>query len=285
MPDHSSPTPAALLKTATCLAENVPSEAFDAVRATLVYLARTDPPVTDESLREHAPCQLSPREAENVVIQLRSDGLVDGTTVREAALTRAFEAAALLVAQPRPPTNRLVATLPRADPALADLQMHSLLSETIELIQRAEDELVLMSPFLAEEAYDQLRPALRTAAGNGATLTLITRYLTYAEDKEWNREFVECVRNDSDLASSLRTYEYTDDETWTTFHAKIVIADGEQAYLGTANLTHRGLTDNLELGVLFRDDTAGRLADLITAMRQSSFLHEVVGSDDIFRRC
>lgn len=36
-------------------------------------------------------------------------------------------------------------------------------------------------------------------------------------------------------------------------HAKALIVDGERALIGSANLTHRALSDNLEVGVLIRD--------------------------------
>jgi phosphatidylserine/phosphatidylglycerophosphate/cardiolipin synthase-like enzyme len=43
-------------------------------------------------------------------------------------------------------------------------------------------------------------------------------------------------------------------------HAKVVIADGELALLSSANLTDRGLSDNIEVGLLVRDhETAGQL--------------------------
>ncbi|KWX10615.1 hypothetical protein TR74_02570, partial [Carbonactinospora thermoautotrophica] len=43
-------------------------------------------------------------------------------------------------------------------------------------------------------------------------------------------------------------------------HAKLVLADRHTALLGSANLTGRGLTHNLEVGVLLRGREAARLA-------------------------
>ncbi len=36
-------------------------------------------------------------------------------------------------------------------------------------------------------------------------------------------------------------------------HAKALVVDGRRALVGSANLTHRALAYNLELGVLVRD--------------------------------
>lgn len=45
-----------------------------------------------------------------------------------------------------------------------------------------------------------------------------------------------------------------------SLHAKVVVADGEVALLGSANLTDRALSDNIEVGVLSHDrGFAGRL--------------------------
>lgn len=45
-----------------------------------------------------------------------------------------------------------------------------------------------------------------------------------------------------------------------SLHAKIVVADGAVALMSSANLTDRGLSDNIEVGVLMADESfAGRL--------------------------
>lgn len=42
-------------------------------------------------------------------------------------------------------------------------------------------------------------------------------------------------------------------------HAKICIADGQSAYIGSANLTGPGLSDQIEMGLLVSGDAARRL--------------------------
>ncbi|MFD9465013.1 phospholipase D-like domain-containing protein [Streptomyces sp. NPDC060027] len=45
-------------------------------------------------------------------------------------------------------------------------------------------------------------------------------------------------------------------------HAKLIAADRHTAFLGSANLTDRALTDNIELGVVLRDPAVvGPLVD------------------------
>ncbi|SFG00705.1 PLD-like domain-containing protein [Halopelagius inordinatus] len=273
----------ALLETARIVAEAVPADALDGVRASLEYLHYADRAVRPDVLRDVAPCDLSMTEAENIVYQLAIEGILDDDHLNVEALRSAFVGARLLTAQTEPPENTIVATIPYDDPALDPGMFEPLHGNLLNLIRSADDDLVLMSPFLSERAYERLRPALHTATDNGASITLITRSLTYGET-EYNRGFARAVHDDARLAPHTTTYEYIDDETWTTFHAKIVIADGQCAYLGTANLTHTGLGDNLELGVIFRDNTASRITALVENLRQSEFFHEVTASSDSFRR-
>lgn len=275
--------PDALLETAHILARAVPADALDGVCASLEYLHHADREVSPDALRDVAPCDLSASDAEDIVFQLAVEGIMDETRLHVGALRESFVGARLVTAQDDPPENTVVATIPYDDSSLDPGMFEPLHGNLLELIRSAEDDLVLMSPFLSERAYERLRPALHTAADNGADITLITRYLTYGEE-DYNRQFVRVVRDDARLAPQTATYEYIDDDTWTTFHAKIVIADGVRAYLGTANLTHRGLGDNLELGVIFRDETTARLSSLISTLMQSSFLHKVqIGSDPFTR--
>jgi len=275
--------PNALLETARILARAVPADDLDGVRATLEYLHHADREVTPDALREMAPCRLSDTEAENIVFQLAVEGIMDETRLDVPALREAFIGASLMTARETPPENTVVATIPYDDRALDPEMFEPIHGNLLELIRSASDRLVLMSPFLSKRAYERLRPALHTAAANGATIVLITNALTYG-DNDYNCEFTQAVLTDDRLANTTTVYEYIDDETWMTFHAKIAIADGVRAYLGTANLTHRGLGDNLELGVIFRDDTVADFAKLVENLRQSEFFHKVVMDDDRFSR-
>lgn len=272
-----------LYETATILVESVPDGTYEGVRATLTYLHHAADSITPASLREHAPCDLTASDARNIVFELRTNGILTADTLDADAMRVVFTGAELLAMEPEIPSNTFVATLPEDDGSLADAQFAPLLSGTIELIQSTEEEVVLMSPFLSEEGFERLQGALRTASGNGATISLITNSLTYGDD-DYNRTFTRCLLDDPRLAPVTTCYEYIDRSTWTTFHAKIITVDGQRAYLGTANLTHRGLTENLELGVIFRDDTATRLDRLIRSLQRSQFLYEVFEAGDSFRR-
>lgn len=270
--------PDTLYETSQALAEEIPPDQFDAVRATLVYLHHAHRDVTPDTLQNHSPCEFSDRAAEVIVYRLRTEGILTDSEIDDNALGTVFSVARALATQDPRPENTVVATLPYDDRAFDEAELEALHENMLALIQSAEKELVLLSPFLSKRAYERLRPALHTAAGNGADLVVVTRYLTYGDDEEMadhNRAFADRMLDDAVLGRRTWCYEYRNRDTWTTFHAKLVLADDHTSYLGTANLTATGLGGNLELGVIFRDSTVGQLADIVQLLRDSNHLHRV----------
>jgi len=58
-------------------------------------------------------------------------------------------------------------------------------------------------------------------------------------------------------------------------HAKVLVIDGQRALIGSANLTHRALTSNLEAGILIRDPAvAGALEQHVRQLRSAGVLLE-----------
>jgi phosphatidylserine/phosphatidylglycerophosphate/cardiolipin synthase-like enzyme len=75
----------------------------------------------------------------------------------------------------------------------------------------------------------------------------------------------------SKCVSKIRDYAFrTEDADGTrrfeTFHAKIVLADGNAAYVGSANFLHRSRDLNLECGFLLDGDAVAPVAILIDAV-------------------
>ncbi len=57
------------------------------------------------------------------------------------------------------------------------------------------------------------------------------------------------------------------EEDWRhSLHAKVLIADGERAIIGSANLTDRGMDRNIELGVGIRGPTVGFLRSAVLTL-------------------
>ncbi len=68
---------------------------------------------------------------------------------------------------------------------------------------------------------------------------------------------------------SVLDYLLPAEDGYETFHAKVVIADGDQAYVGSANMT-RYARHSMELGVIVKGRPARAVAALVRAVERIS---------------
>ena len=66
-----------------------------------------------------------------------------------------------------------------------------------------------------------------------------------------------------------------EDERLLVLHAKVLVADGQHVYIGSANLTQPGLTGNLEMGILLHGDIAAKVASFWQYLVDIEFIVEV----------
>ena len=60
---------------------------------------------------------------------------------------------------------------------------------------------------------------------------------------------------------------FTDPSGWD-LHAKVLVADREAAIIGSANMSRRGMAENIEIGVLIRDRSCWKLAEMIDGLAE-----------------
>lgn len=274
---NSDTPPDVFHKTAQILADVAADRDIRVLIAAVRYLQERDGDVTRETLAEALPNPLQAREAVRLIRHLRNHQYI-GPNARISQTDRLHQLESLvtiLQSQKSAPETDVTATVPD-DNAINAAAFGNLLTDILEVIKQTESDLWLVSPFLSDVAFDRLKPALGTAAQRGAHIRLVTRYLTYGgDDGDHNRSFARTIAEHETLGPQTTLYEYVDTETWETFHAKIVLADKKAAYVGTANATGPGFLQNLEVGVIFRDETVADLNTLVTSLLQSAHLHEV----------
>lgn len=168
-----------------------------------------------------------------------------------------------------------VANVPRDEDLDLSLSLDGLTVAVLDLLRTAQDEVVILSPFFTPEVLDQLAPSLEAAAERGAAIRIITRSLTYGDEPTGNRQFLRRLLSDETVAARTHLYEYVDSEYDATIHAKLIMVDGERAYLGTANMTHRGLIENLELGIITQEPLTGELRSFVRELLDSEHIHSV----------
>ena len=212
-----------------------------------------------------------------LLYSLRESGVISSEGhVDEARLRDVTGAARALMDRGPKPKNTVVVNLPVGEHDEIGQSLGSLVVRLMELIGRAEKEIVILNPFFTSQVFGHIAGPLASATHRGVELTIITRSLTY-ESNNYNQEFVRRLNEELDEDAAMTLFEYIGpaEEGSATIHAKMTLVDDREAYLGTANLTHRGLRDNLEIGVIFQDDTVYHLSEFVGSLRGSKFLYEV----------
>lgn len=127
------------------------------------------------------------------------------------------------------------------------------------LMAQARNHVVISAPFL-QAGYGlsdgPLAYALRAALNRGVDVDIVSTKLGLQ------------VLNATDLRQGargkLRLFRHQaniEDEQNLGSHAKFCIADGEQAYVGSANLTGPGLSKHFEMGLLVRGEVAKQIEE------------------------
>ena len=125
------------------------------------------------------------------------------------------------------------------------------------LLAEAQHDVVISAPYLQDRhglSTSPLQDALRSALARGVDISIMTtkqglESLDIPRLRSIGRGKVHCFRPVMNVAHEKRLGS----------HAKFWIADGERAYVGSANLTRPGLTEHLEMGLLVRGTVAQQM--------------------------
>jgi phosphatidylserine/phosphatidylglycerophosphate/cardiolipin synthase-like enzyme len=154
------------------------------------------------------------------------------------------------------PDAELVVTVP--EPYCAKLTYRSRCRTTLgvltQLITEAEQHIVIAAPFMQSGfglSSGPLALALQSALCRGVNVDVLST--------ERSLQTVDLAGLSQNARGQLRLFtasaSLTDDAILGS-HAKFCVADGEKAYVGSANLTGRGLSGQLEMGVLIQGAAA-----------------------------
>lgn len=146
-----------------------------------------------------------------------------------------------------------------------NLRMNWLMPTLVRMIKRARHRIVILTPFFESTGLDRLESPLLDALAEGVEITIVTRYLH--DEESVNRavlvDMCEEARNRGLDLDGLDLVDYT---VWDgdvpeadrrqegatpayTLHAKLMVIDEREAYVGSANVTDYGFARYLELGV------------------------------------
>ena len=170
----------------------------------------------------------------------------------------------------------LVATLPDSLPLSAqDRERFLPLAAVLHrLVTEAEQEILILSPFFEQAGFDRLGSALLAAATRGVAITIISRDLSdcasvnYRVLSGFARETL--TRG---LADRFSIWDYQlieGNRIMLASHAKALVVDNQNAYVGSANLTEHGLSRSVEIGVLLRGPQVSQVRQVFQAILQSN---------------
>ncbi|MFH8756595.1 DISARM system phospholipase D-like protein DrmC [Streptomyces atroolivaceus] len=118
----------------------------------------------------------------------------------------------------------------------------------VDVIRSARASLLIAS--FAAYGIPEIVTELRAAAERNVRIDLLLERTTAS------------ARAFGPLGEHVRIWHRAASDDRTSLHAKVIAADRHTALLGSANLTGRGLSRNVEIGVILRDSGAvGRLVD------------------------
>jgi phosphatidylserine/phosphatidylglycerophosphate/cardiolipin synthase-like enzyme len=142
-----------------------------------------------------------------------------------------------------------------------------------QLIAQAETHIVIASPFLQINerlAISPLVAALKHALDRNIRVDVIC---TGAGIDNFKQEWAAVLC--TGRVCLFRPKPNINDERLLGSHAKVIISDGQHAYIGSANLTYPGLTGNLEIGVLVHGNIASKAAAFLSYLMDIGYLIEV----------
>ncbi len=141
-----------------------------------------------------------------------------------------------------------------------------------ELLASARKHVVIAAPFIQGAEGLQAGPlgmGLIAALKRGVNVDLITTGASLAGL---------ALGSLRDLAGRrFRTFQprgNVEDPRMLGSHAKFCLCDSEHVYIGSANITQKGISGNLEIGVLLHGKPARQIRDLVRALVESDYIVE-----------
>lgn len=141
-----------------------------------------------------------------------------------------------------------------------------------DLLAGAQHRIVIGCPFWDTQTAQDVASILSRRLEAGVRVDVLSRS-DGTEDPAVG--LLEALARESKALRLFSLYEPDEADPFgvRTFHFKAIVADGERAYLGTANLTTAGLRSRLELGVLLTGAparTVSRVLDIVLRLARPS---------------
>lgn len=165
---------------------------------------------------------------------------------------------------------RLVWTLPKelGLPALED----SYSDAAIALVEATNASLILVSPFMEAKGVGRLLDPLLKALQRGVRVSIFTHGASDISSYA-SAALEELRREAKGLDGRLEVFSARE-ELPVLLHSKLIVGDNQHAIVGSANLTGKGLAENLEAGVVLGAESATQVIGVLDALKRSDLVTE-----------
>lgn len=125
----------------------------------------------------------------------------------------------------------------------------SLVATIAKLINVAEKELLVVSPYWSEEGVRELELRLEKRPKEHLKVMILTAAERDSENRAGLAAFKKVFRNYFSTEVAILKPRRLDGDRLPFVHAKAIVSDRKRAYLGSANFSQNGLRHSIEMGV------------------------------------
>lgn len=170
---------------------------------------------------------------------------------------------------PPPLPSRLMEMLPRQGYSWA--RLYDTKDSLIELASQARQRFVIVSPFLDSEGLEWIVHLFDATASRPVGRILIIRGRDEKEIQVLKSRYAQMAERSVRIATYAIDHDPTlRSPTLETFHAKILLADSDKAYIGSANMNRWSRDYSMECGVIIRGPCVKPVATLVDAVLKIS---------------
>lgn len=130
-----------------------------------------------------------------------------------------------------------------------------------ELIRGATREIHVLAYAISAEGM-RVVDLLEEGLGRGVRVSLVVNKM-----HEMSGPVADALLTLNGKYNRLVLGSFVDPGGWD-LHAKVLVADREAAIIGSANMSRRGMAENIEIGVLIRDRSCWKLAEMIDGLAE-----------------
>jgi phosphatidylserine/phosphatidylglycerophosphate/cardiolipin synthase-like enzyme len=136
-------------------------------------------------------------------------------------------------------------------------------------IAQASNEIMIMVPFIDSEGLSEILSSLERALERGVKLSFLTRDLGEGgRNLEVLSGLVETAKR---ACGNLALYEAVMPDSYSISHAKVFSRDqGEEVYIGSANLTAASMEKTIEIGVFLEGKETKSMAEFLSVVKSIS---------------